>query len=68
MSARARLAELDALASARFPDEAATLRLFFDELRRALEAADGDGGGGADLLVIRLEDFLEALLVRERWR
>jgi len=66
MSVQSSLAELDALASARFPADAATLRHFFDQLGRSL-AAPGGAGDAAQLLV-RLEDFLEALLVRERWR
>jgi hypothetical protein len=63
VSPAAYLAELDALAAARFPAEAATLRLFIDELARGLDAP-----GGSLTLLGRLEDFLEALLVRERWR
>jgi hypothetical protein len=66
VSAAALAAELDALAGARFPAEAATLRLFLDELARVL--AGPGGAEEATLLVCRLEDFLEALLVRERWR
>jgi hypothetical protein len=66
MSVQARLAELDALAGARFPGDSATLRPFFDELGRALAAPDG--ARDAAQLLVRLEDFLEALLVRERWR
>ncbi len=66
MSVRSCLAELDALAGARFPGDAATLRPFFDELGRCLAAPDG--ARDAAELLIRLEDFLEALLVRERWR
>jgi hypothetical protein len=66
MSVRSRLAELDALAGSRFPGDAATLRPFFDELGRSLAAPDG--ARDATELLVRLEDFLEALLVRERWR
>lgn len=66
MSLSASLAELDALAMERFPGEAVTLRLFLDELGRSL--ASPDQADQAALLLGRLEDFLEALLVRERWR
>jgi len=63
----ARLAELDAQVIARFPGEQATLRVFLDELGRVLgdpvrAAADGPA------LLGRFEDYLDALLVRERWR
>lgn len=66
MSAASCLEELGALAAARFPADAATLRPFLDELGRSL--ASPDGARDAAELLIRLEDFLEALLVRERWR
>ncbi|HTE51642.1 MAG TPA: hypothetical protein VK698_12400 [Kofleriaceae bacterium] len=66
MSLSVSLAELDALAIERFPGEAVTLRLFLDELDRSL--ASPDQADQAALLLGRLEDFLEALLVRERWR
>ena len=63
MTAAARLAELDAQVLARFPAARVTLRLFLDELARALgdpavPAAD------AAVLITRFEDYLEALLVR----
>jgi hypothetical protein len=66
VSVGACLDELDALASARFPAEAGTLRLFLDELARSL--AEPGAAAEAVLLLSRLEEFLEALLVRERWR
>jgi hypothetical protein len=66
VTAAARLAELDAAVVARFPAAAPTLRVFLDELGRAL--ADPARAAEADALVTRLEDYLEALLVREGWR
>lgn len=66
MTAAARLAELDAAVVARFPAAAPTLRVFLDELARVL--GDPARAAEADPLVTRLEDYLEALLVREGWR
>lgn len=66
MTATARLAELDAQVIARFPGEQVTLRVFLDELGRML----GDPARAAEAapLLARFEDYLDALLVRERWR
>ena len=67
MTVAARLAELDAQVVARFPAEQATLRLFVDELARVLADPSLAADQGVVLLT-RLEDYLEALLVREGWR
>jgi hypothetical protein len=64
MSPAACLAEVESIAAARFPAETETLRLFVDELARTLDGKRGEAVG----LLGRLEDYLEALLVRERWR
>ena len=67
MTPAVRLAELDALVVAQFPAAEPTLRLFLDELARVLgdpAAAPGE----AVVLLIRFEDYLEALLVRQGWR
>jgi hypothetical protein len=66
VTAAARLAELDAAVVDRFPAAGPTLRVFLDELARVL--GDPARGAEADVLVSRLEDYLEALLVREGWR
>lgn len=66
MTAAALLAELDAAVCARFPAAEPTLRVFLDELARVV--ADPARAADAATLAIRLEDYLEALLVRERWR
>lgn len=66
MTGAARLAELDAAVVARFPAAEPTLRVFLDELARML--ADPARAAEADVLLTRLEDYLEALLVREGWR
>lgn len=66
MTAAARLAELDAAVVARFPAAGLTLRVFLGELSRVL--GDPARAAEADALVSRLEDYLEALLVREGWR
>ncbi|HEY0480564.1 MAG TPA: hypothetical protein VGD37_23770 [Kofleriaceae bacterium] len=63
----ARLAELDAQVVARFPAAQPTLRVFLDELARVLADPALAAGEGAVLLT-RLEDYLEALLVRQGWR
>jgi hypothetical protein len=67
----AALAQVRALALARFPRERRTLELFFAELERQQrgEAAGAEGGtvvpyGAADGAA-RLEELLEALLVGE---
>ncbi len=67
MTVAAQLAELDAKVVARFPAAQATVRLFLDELARvladpALAATEGVA------LIMRFEDYLEALLVSEGWR
>ena len=67
MSRAARLAELEQAALARFPGEAATLGLFLAELARVLADAKLAASEGV-ALATRLEDYLEALLVREGWR
>jgi hypothetical protein len=67
MTSAARLAELDAQVLARFPAEQATLRLFLGELARVLGDPELAAGEGA-VLLMRFEDYLEALLVREAWR
>jgi len=67
MTAAGQLAALGAQALARFPDEQATVQLFLDQLALALANAELAGSDGAALLT-RFEDYLEALLVRERWR
>lgn len=72
MTAAARLAELDEAAVAWLaglrPDPAAerTLRVFLDQLAGVL--GDPARAAEAEVLVSRLEDYLEALLVREGWR
>jgi hypothetical protein len=66
VTAAARLAELDAAVVARFPAAGPTLRVFLDELGRVL--GDPARAAEVDALVSRLEDYLEALLVREGWR
>ena len=66
MTAAARLAELDAAVVTRFPAAGPTLRVFLDELARVL--GDPARAAEVDALVSRLEDYLEALLVREGWR
>jgi len=61
------LADLDAQVIARFPADAATLRIFLDELVRVLGDRELATREGVALLT-RFEDYLEALLVREGWR
>lgn len=66
MSAAAVLTELEGRAVERFPGDAPTIRLFAAELERAL--APGAPPGAALEHLLRFEDFLEALLARDRWR
>ena len=66
MTAAVLLCELDARVIERFPADRATLRVFLDELARVL--ADPAARDEAATLLVRFEDYLEALLVREGWR
>ena len=65
MNAAAQLAALDEEVRARFPGAEATLRLFLAELARVLADPALAAEEGVVMLT-RLEDYLEALLVRER--
>jgi hypothetical protein len=65
--AAALLAALDDETIERFAADEPTLRVFLDELARVLlDPARATAEGPA--LLARFEDYLEALLVRERWR
>lgn len=64
MSPAALLRELDAAVIARFPAAEPTLRLFLDELARMV--AEPALARDAAVLLDRFEDYLEALLVRQR--
>jgi hypothetical protein len=61
------LDELEALAVERFPEDQATVRLFRTELERVL-GQPAASPAEAVALLSRFEDFIEALLVRSRWR
>lgn len=66
-SAAPLLDEIEALAVERFPADQATVRLFRMELERVL-GQPAASPTEAVALLSRFEDFLEALLVRSRWR
>jgi hypothetical protein len=67
VTAAALQAELRAQAIARFPGAEDTLKVFLGELGRVLADPERAADEGA-VLLSRLEDYLEALLVKERWR
>lgn len=67
MTIAAQLAELDDAVISRFPADQVTLRVFLAELARVLGDPALARSEGIALLT-RFEDYLEALLVRERWR
>ena len=65
MTPAALLAQLHTEVDARFPADRATLRVFLDDLARMLDDPARAAREGATL-VSRFEDYLEALVVRER--
>jgi hypothetical protein len=56
---------LRSLALDRFPTQRRTLSIFFGEIQRALDDAAAGSGDELEELLMRLEDFLDALLMGE---